>query len=463
MKQDMSGWTLARIWDALKKFWALIFALTVLGGVVGFGLSASVTPIFKSTATLFFSLSQGNSASDLNQGSTYTQNQMLSFAQLATSSLVLDPVIDELDLDTTSRLLARTIEVANPLNTVILQIEASSPDAELAAEVANAVADSLTDVVEQVSPTSAEGAATISAKLVDEAVVPTVQALPNKTRDGVLGAAVGFLLGILAALLWTLLDTRVPNESVLGQIVSAPILGSVSRVRGTGDRGLYVAREPLGRTSEEFRRIRSALSYAGVSERVQKLLITSVNPGEGKSTFSSNLGLTLAGLRHSVLIIDADLRRPRVAEYFGVEGAVGLTSVLVGDVSFDDAKITRPGTTLDILPSGVIPPNPAEILTSDAMHNLLDEAAQRYDFIIIDSPPVLSVADANLLAPSADGAIIVVDASKTRRTPLTHAVSNLESAGGRIVGVVLNKVRSGGKRSAYYSEDGTDPSTAALS
>ena len=451
--QDTSSWTLARIWDTLKKLWAVIVALTLLGGLVAFGLSASVTPVFQSTATLYFSLSQGNSASDLNQGSTYTQNQMLSFAQLATSSSVLKPVIKELDLDTTPRLLARTIEVTNPLNTVILQIEASSTDPDLAAEVANAVADSLTDVVEQVSPTSAEGVATISAKLVDEAVVPTVQALPNKSRDAVLGAAVGFILGILAALLWTLLDTRVPNETVLGQVVSAPILGSVSRVRPKGEQGLFVARDPLGRTSEEFRRIRSALSYAGVSDRVQKLLITSVNPGEGKSVFSSNLALTLAGLRHTVLLIDADLRRPRVAEYFGVEGSVGLTTVLVGDATFEKAKITRPGTTLDLLTSGVIPPNPAEILTSDAMHELLAHAAEHYDFVIVDSPPVLSVADANLLSPSVDGAIVVVDASNTRRGPLANAVASLESSGGRIIGVVLNKVRSSRKRNAYYAED----------
>jgi len=463
MTQDSSGWTLARVWDALRKFWVVIIALTVLGGLAGFGLSASVTPVFQSAATLFFSLSQGNSASDLNQGSTYTQNQMLSFAQLATSSIVLEPVIGELDLDTTPRLLARSIEVTNPLNTVILQIKASSTDPDLAARIANSVAYSLTDIVEQVSPTSAEGSATISARLVDDAVVAKVQALPNKTRDTVLGAAVGLLLGVLAAISWTLLDTRVPNETVLAQVVAAPILGSVSRVRGTGERGLYVARDPLGRTSEEFRRIRSALSYAGVSDKVQKLLITSVNPGEGKSTFSSNLGLTLAGLRNDVLIIDADLRRPRVAEYFGVEGSVGLTTVLVGDATFDRAKITRPGTTLDILPSGVIPPNPSEILTSDAMHALLDEASQRYDFVIIDSPPALSVADANLLASQVDGVILVVDAVSTRRTPLTHAIASLESAGGRIVGVVLNKVRASRQGSAYYSQDATAEATLPTS
>jgi len=290
---ESSGWTLGRVWEALKKFWFLVAALTVLGGVVGFAISASVTPIYQSTATLYFSLNQGNTASDLNQGSTYTQNQMLSFPQLASSSRVLQPVIEDLNLDTTPRQLARSMQVTIPLTTVILEIQASSPSPRRAAAIANGVAQSLTKVVSEVSPAAATGPS-ISATLVDEAVTPRVQALPNKPRDAVLGAAVGLLLGVLAALAWTLLDTRVPNVNVLSQVVSAPVLGTVSRERGTNDLGLLVAREPLGHMSEEFRRIRSALSYAGVSEKVQRLLITSVNPGEGKSILSSNLGLTLA-------------------------------------------------------------------------------------------------------------------------------------------------------------------------
>ncbi|HAQ60039.1 MAG TPA: capsular biosynthesis protein [Microbacterium sp.] len=347
--------------------------------------------------------------------------------------------------------MARSIEVTIPLNTVILEIKSSSGDPESAAEIANGVADSLTAVVREISPSSANGSSRISANLVDEAVVPNVQALPNKPRDALLGAVVGLLLGVLAALLWTLLDTRVPNETVLSQVVPAPVLGSISRVRGNGERGLYVAREPLGHTSEEFRRIRAALSYSGVAEKVQRLMVTSVSPGEGKSMFASNLGLTLAGLRNNVLIIDADLRRPRVADYFGLEGSVGLTTVLLGDVSIEDARMTRPGSTLDVLPSGSIPPNPAEMLTSDAMKRLLEEATARYDYVIIDSPPVMSVADANLLAPFVDGVIVVVDAGKTRRNQLIQAAASLESAGGRIVGLVLNKVRRKRKESAYYT------------
>lgn len=458
MKSESSAWTLSRIWDALKKLWFVILAATVLGGAAGFAISATVTPVFQSTATLFFSLSQGSTVADLANGSTYTQNQMLSYAQLATSSRVLQPVIDDLDLETTPRDLARSIAVTIPQSTSILEIQASALSGQEAADIANGVADSLTQVVRDIAPTSTNSensAPSISAELVDEAIVPEFQALPNKPRDAALGAAIGLLLGVLGALLWTLLDTRIPNEQVLGGVVNAPVLGSVSRVRApASERGLFVAREPLGHTSEEFRRIRSALSYAGVSEQTRRILITSSNPGEGKSTFSSNLALTLAGLRNSVLLIDADLRRPRVGEYFGVEGAVGLTTVLVGEVGFDAAKLNRPGTTLDILPSGLIPPNPAEILTSDAMKNLLDEATARYDFVIVDSPPVLSVADANLLAPFMDGAIIVVDAKKTRRSPLAHAVSSLEAAGGRIIGVVLNKVRRSRSRSAYYEDSG---------
>lgn len=455
MTADSAGWSLSRIWDALRKLWIVIVAIALLGVVAGYGVAASTTPIYQATATLYFSLSQGTTGSDLNQGSTYTQNQMLSFAQLTTSSLVLQPVIDDLHLDTTPREISRSIVVTVPLNTVLLEVQASSSDPQTSARVANAVADHLTEVVEQVSPRTGgdDGSPTISATLVDEAVVPLVQALPNKPRDAMLGGAVGLILGVLVALLWTILDTRVRNESVLARVVSAPVLGSVSRVRGAAaERRLYVAAEPLGHTSEEFRRIRSALAYSGVSERARRVLITSVNPGEGKSTFTANLALTLAGLGSSVLIVDADLRRPRVAEYFGIEGAVGLTTVLLGEIAFNEAKVSHPGTMLDILTSGEIPPNPAEMLTSDAMTRLLEEASEQYEYVIIDSPPVLSVADANLLATVVDGAIIIVDASKTRRTSLVHAATSFESAGGRVIGMVLNKAKARRRRNAYYVE-----------
>lgn len=455
MTESTSAWTLGSVWAALKKRWYLIAAATALGGVVGLTMSLLATPVFQSTATLFVSINQGSSGSDLNQGTTYAQNQMQSFARLATSSRVLQPVIQELDLDLTPQELARNVQVVTPSNTVILSIQASSTSPERAAAISNAVAESLAGAVKEVSPTSAEGAPSIAATLVDTAVVPSYQISPNKSRDTLLAAAVGFLVGIAAALVSSLLDTRIPNAAALKAAVPLPVLGAISRVRGGKQGvGLVVAQDPLGHASEEFRRVRSALTYAAVSDRLQRILITSTSESEGKSTFSANFALTLAELRSRVLLIDADFRKPRITDIFGVEGAVGLTSVLLGDATFEQARIHRRGTTLDILTAGTVPPNPSEMLTSDAMRQLIDEVAPQYDYVIIDSPPILSVADANLTSPLVDGAVLVVDAGRTRRSQLSQAVASFETAGGRIIGVVLNKARQRRNTDGYYTESG---------
>jgi capsular exopolysaccharide synthesis family protein len=455
MSAENSVWTLSTVWTALKKNWTIIVAATLLGAVAGFTVASVTAPIFQSRATLFVSINQGSSGTELNQGTTYAQNQMQSFARLATSSRVLDPVIDELGLSLSPLELARNIEVVTPRDTVILTIQVSSTSPQRAADISNAVADSLADVVGEVSPSNSEGGPSITASTVDEAVVPQFQVSPSKPRDTLLAGAVGFLFGLTFALLRTLLDTRMPTTEVLRQVVTSPVLGSISRVPKSRDGvGLVVAREPLGRSAEEFRVIRSALTYAGVSDRVQRVLVTSTSQSEGKSSFSANFALTLSGLRSRVLLIDADLRRPRIADVFGVEGSVGLTTVLLGDISFEEAKLPWHDSGLDILTAGVIPPNPSEMLTSEAMHRLLDTVSEQYDYVIIDSPPIQSVADANLLSPMVDGAILVVDASRTRRSNLRAAMTSFDGAGGRILGVVLNKVRRHRRADAYYTQSG---------
>lgn len=451
--ENTPTWTLGSVWLSLKKRWYLVVVAAFLGGALGLATSMMATPIFESKATLFISINQGSSGTDLNQGTAYAQNQMQSYARLATTSRVLQPVIDDLELDVTPLTLARNIVVTTPGNTAILTIRASSTSPDRAAAIADAVALSLAGVIEELSPERVEGAPSITASLVDGAVVPQYQVSPNKPRETLLSAVVGFLVGVAGVLLYGLLDTRIPSIAVLKATVSLPVLGAITRVKaGREGVGLVVASDPLGHASEEFRRVRSALMYAGVSERLHRILVTSSSEGEGKSTFSSNFALTLAELQSRVLIIDGDFRKPRLADILGVEGAVGLTSVLLGEVTFEQALIRRHGSGLDILTAGSIPPNPSEMLASRAMRELLDDVAPLYDYVILDSPPVLSVADAMLASPLVDGAILVVDAGKTRRHQLSQAVMSFETAGGRFAGTVLNKVRQKSASDGYYVE-----------
>jgi capsular exopolysaccharide synthesis family protein len=212
--------------------------------------------------------------------------------------------------------------------------------------------------------------------------------------------------------------------------------------------------DPVSQTAEDFRRIRTSLAYTSLNETVRSLLVTSTIPGEGKTTVATNLANSFADPQRRLLLIDGDLRRPRVAEYLGVEGGVGLTTVLVGDVGFETARITWGSPEFDVLTSGAIPPNPAEVLTSVAMRHLLEgEVGTGYDLIILDSPPVLSVADATLLGPIVDGVVVVVDARRTRRHHAVQAVRELEAGGARVIGMILNNVdQPRVSRSRYYQE-----------
>jgi capsular exopolysaccharide synthesis family protein len=444
-------WNAARVIVAVRRFWWLITALAIVGGGVAFGASAATTPIFESTASLYFTLDIGATAGDLNQGATYTQNQMLSYGQLATSSRVLQPVIDELGLDTTPRVLARTIAVSIPQSTVVLEVQASSPRAGEAADIANAVTRSLVTVVGEIASTGADSTPSVKAEIIDEAVVPRVQALPNKTLDAAIGLFIGLLVGLIAAFLGTQFDTRIRTVAVLIEAVGKPVLGTVAK-RGRGRP--RVDTDPLSQTSEDFRRIRSSLTYASLNEPIRSLLVTSTLPGEGKTTVATNLARSFADPQRRTLLVDGDLRKPRVGEYLGVEGSIGLTTVLVGEIAFDDARISWGSPSFDLLASGEIPPNPAEVLTSTAMRRMLDGAATAaYDHIVVDSPPVLSVADATLMGPIVDGVVVVVDARRTRRHHAVQAVRELEAGGARVIGMILNNVEPPrASRSRYYQE-----------
>lgn len=452
MTGEPAQWSLSHVWDALRKFWFLVIGLSLIGGVAGYLVSASIEPQFQARASLYFALNQGTSGSDLNQGAAYTQNQMLSFARIATSSRVLERVIDDLDMELTPRALAQSVTVTIPQDTAVLDVTASSTDPERAAAIANSVSENLAQVVQAVAAESGEGAATITATVIDDAVPPAVQSLPNKPRDAVLAAVIGFLAGVLIALIATAADTRVRNEAAVARVTDLPVLGVVGRTKRKVGAGLIVARQAHSRAAEDMRKIQSALAFTAIDAHSRRLLITSASPGEGKSTFATNLALALAGAGERTLVIDGDLRRPRVANLFGIDGSVGLTTVLMGDIELADATVSWSADGPDVLAAGNLPPSPATVLTSRAFRSALEDATEHYDVVIIDSPPVLSVADANLLVPLTDGVVIVVDAAKTRRPQLAEALRSIESAGGRVVGIVLNKARVSTDRVAYYED-----------
>ncbi|KQQ93918.1 hypothetical protein ASF62_06985 [Leifsonia sp. Leaf325] len=435
--------------SALRRRWPLIIVLGLLGAAIAFFYDSTLPTLYKSTASVFVSTQRGDTTSELVQGSNFAQANVQSYAQLATSPVVLNPVIDELDLDTTANGLASVISADTPLNTVIIQITVQNSDPARAAMIADAVTDSLSTVVEEISPTSADKTPAIKMTQISPAQVPAAPFAPNTRFIVATGLAIGLALGLVLALIWELLDTRIRSEKELTAITGLPVLGAVAKGPSKKPGWIAMRSDSHSMQAESYRRIRANLEFADIERAVRSVIVTSATAGEGKSTTSLNLALAMAERVGRVLLIDGDLRRPTIAERCGLEGSVGLTTVLLGKVSVADA-VQRYARTVDVLASGVIPHNPGQLLGSSAMAALLAEVSSTYDFVVIDTPPLLAATDTLGLAHATDGAIIVVKYKSTRRQQLAEAVGSMRAVNARLLGVVFDRIDTP-KAIEYYS------------
>lgn len=452
----------------LRRRWISIVAVTLVGMLVGLVHAFTAPVTYQARAAAFFSLVSGNSASDLVQGSTYAQNQVESFAQLATTPEVLQPVVDRLALGRTPAALAGQIEVTVPTSTVIVEVAVTDPSARRSAELADAVIDSLADVVERIAPEDDNGRSTVRVTTVAPAEVPTEPASPNVPLILAAAAIAGLLVGGGLAWLREATDTRVRDADVITALTDLPVIGTVP-TWSTGDGQVVVASQPHSPPAESFRQLRTNLQFLRIPEEhagaardgAHVVAMTSSLSGEGKSTISANLAQALAETGARVLLLDADLRRPTVADVLGIEGGVGLTTVLVDQADFTDVVQEWGTAGLHVLPSGPVPPNPAELLGSPAMRRLVASLRSAYDYVVVDTAPVLPVADASVLSRLVDGMVLVAHADRVRRRQLLQSKTDLTQVSARILGVVLNGIRR--DEETYSYRGATRPGSAAES
>lgn len=419
----------------LRRHWIVIALVTALGAASGYAVARTTEPLYRSTTTTFVSLARGDTVAELVQGTTYTQNLVESFTQLATMPAVLDPVIEDLDLDTTAKALGRTITAVTPLDTMFVEVAATSPDPVRAALVADAVAASLARTVASVTPGDDGTRPVVRMTVVSDAQIPTVPFTPNTRRNVILGGLAGLPLGVLLALATAFLDTRVRGERGLPQRRDGVVLGRIPR----GSR--RSRREPLSPdapVAEPYAQIRTSLQYIRAARTLHSFVVASSTAREGASRVALGTAAALAQDGTRVLLIDADLRAP--SSTTGLDGSVGLTTVLVGDAMLDSAVQPWGASGVDVLGPGPLPPNPAQLVGSPAMVDLLAAARTRYDLVVIDAPPVLAHPDAAVLTRATDGAVLVVGAGRVRRTQVASAMSALESTGAPCLGIVMNRL-----------------------
>ncbi|MGI8415390.1 MAG: polysaccharide biosynthesis tyrosine autokinase [Nakamurella sp.] len=443
----------------LRHQWLLIVACLLLGIAAAALVTVRTTPQYSSTARLFVTTPTPTS-SDANasayQGGLFSQQRVASYADLIKGTTIAQKVIDRLQLDETATALSQQITARAVPNTVILEVTVTDPSAARAHQLAQTLAEVFTAYVPQLEGASSPSSAPIKAVISDAAVLPTHPVSPRPVVNIGLGAVLGLLVGLGLATLREKLDTKIRTTDDLHRVTGAALLGIVHYDSGAASRPLVTDLESHSPRRESFRVLRTNLQFVDVDEQSKLFAVTSPLPGDGKSTTAINLSITLAQAGRHTLLLEADLRRPRVAEYLRLEPMVGLTTVLIGLAGIDD--VIQPfgrAAGLDVITNGPIPPNPAELLQSTAMKMLLAELRTRYDVIIIDAPPILPVTDAALLASIADGAILVVHHGRTTRDQAVQARQRLESVEAKLLGTVMNFVPSrGADRYGYGYEYG---------
>ncbi|WP_309064547.1 polysaccharide biosynthesis tyrosine autokinase [Microbacterium sp.] len=437
----------------LHKNWIMLVVLLVLGLACGAGYAFMQAPKYVASTQLYVSVrTEGAATGDLVQGTTFARQMVTSYVDVVDTAVVLEPVIEELGLDTNVAALASRVEASAPLNTVLIDISVTDGDAEKAAEITNAIAKSFSDVVQGTleQPASADAASPVQITVTEPAVPPASPASPNVRMLIILGGLLGLAVGVGLAMLRTLLDTRIHTLHDLEDITDRPMLGGIAYDPEAQKRPLIVHADPRSPRAESFRTLRTNLQFLDVESGPRIFVVTSAGPGEGKSTTTANLAIALAETGARVALIDGDLRLPRVADYMGLEGGVGLTDVLIGRVDVADALQKWGTNELYVLTSGRIPPNPSELLGSTAMDSVLGPLGEYFDYVLIDAPPLLLVTDAAVLGKKTRGVILVAASGKTKKQELTGAVRTLTTAGVNLLGTVVTMLPTKGPDSYGY-------------
>lgn len=438
---------------------AVVAAAVVLGAVIAF--TALQTPEYQSTNRVFVQTQAGSSVADLSSGVNFASQQITSYADVATTPLVLDPVIKELGLDTSPAALAGQISTTVPPETLILEITVTDEDPAQAAAIANAVSESLTARVSELEKSGESSSVELT--VITPASEPSSPTSPSVSRNVAMGIVLALLAGVVVAILRDLLDNRVRRPDDVEKLAEQPVIAAIPASKDAKHLPLISAQHPQSLQAEAYRGLRTNLQFMGLTAENKSILFTSSLPGEGKSSSAINLSHVIAQAGNRVLLIDADLRRPSVAEYMGLEGDAGLTTVLIGEADIEDVAQPVETEGLVVLASGLIPPNPSELLGSKAMQDLLTEAMGTYDFVVVDTAPLLAVTDAVVLSHYVGGTVVVAQSERVRKPQLTQALNKLKAVDTRVLGVILNRVHSG-SRGAYtydysYSSE-VKPATA---
>lgn len=424
----------------LRDHWKLIAAVTVLAGLGSAALTARMTPRYGSSVTFYVSAQTNQTDPAMAySGALLSQQAVQSYADLLTGPRLASSVISYLRLPMTPAKLAAEISARPIPQTVLLTATVTDTSPQRAQMLATAVGIRFVRLVSVLERPPGQKHPTVRVTVVAPATLSSIPVSPNRVRNVGLALALGLLVGIAFAAARRSLDTSIKSTDQLAALTAGgPVLGTVPFDSAARKQPLVADDDPLGRRLEAYRKVRTNLQFIDIDVPHKALLFTSCLVEEGKSSTVCNLAITAARFGTRVIVVEADLRRPRATGYLGLPNGVGVTDVLVGRVELGEAIQTWGADLFDVLASGPTPPNPSDLLGSQRMSQLIEQLRGSYDLVLVDAPPVLPFADAVATAPACDGAILIVRYGKARVAQLQQAREALVAVGSPILGSVLN-------------------------
>jgi capsular exopolysaccharide synthesis family protein len=447
------------IFQLIKRNLLLVLSCITLCLTVSTMITFNSTPIYSATTQLFVSTpASALDISSLAIGSTFGNQRVSSYARIVNSEITLSPVIEELGLTISVRELANQVRVQNPLDTVLLDITVLDKNPQLASDIANAIGKQFSQTVGQLELGSDQNTA-IKVSVTVPSQVPRVPSSPNKRLNALVGFVVGLLIGVGTALLRSVFDNKVKNQSHLAGL---PLLATFMFSREQESEPLISKVSPYHERNESFAQLRLSfqnsikVNFPG-RKSGKVIVVSSALPSEGKSTVASNLAITLGKAGKKVLLIDGDLRRPSIEKLFADELAnsktwkkeIGFTQWLNAERVVGAVYACRKNKGLSLLTAGRIPSQPAELLLSPKLKLLLTNFRKKFDYILIDSAPLLPASDSAILASQSDGLLIVVRANSTRTAHFNRAIDMLNELRIKTIGVVLNMIPIGADGEEY--------------
>ncbi|TFI01216.1 polysaccharide biosynthesis tyrosine autokinase [Micrococcus lylae] len=472
--------SLSKAMSMLQRHWMILVAAPLIGVLLAGLWVLTQNPRYASTANALVVVGNSESLGVALTADNLAKSKAQQYALLGESRAVSDKAVEELPFDLSSGEALRNVEVASTSGSAQIVVRAEDSSPERAQQLASAWLGALEAQATEVEAGGIAGQSIISLETLSDASLPSAPSSPNLPLALSIGGALGLLAGLGVAVVRHVLDNKIRSAAALESRFGLTILGTVpestrsarNRRRRDGGDVINLAGRVDGETSpkqhqdsfrltESFKELRTNLQFLRPDEAVSIVTVTSAHPGEGKSTVAANLAVTVAESGQRVVLVDGDLRRPVVAENFGLISTVGLTDVVLGRVELADALQTvgnRP--SLQVLASGPIPPNPSEILASDRFNDLINALAEDA-LVIIDAPPLLPVTDAAILARRFDGCLLVVSAGRTTYDEFSKAVSSIRKIDGEVLGAVLNRVPASGTAASAYQYYGATYYTAS--